>query len=163
MIKKLEEISAQALRDLETASTLDGLEQVRISVLGKKGALSEVLKTLGSVPAAERPAIGAAANEWKRKIEAAIETRKASLENAALQTQLERDRVDISLPSRLPHRGSLESALTSSPGPRWKRIFSISKLSIFRLITQPGTCRTRFSWVPGSSFARILRLFRCGR
>ncbi|HLD99891.1 MAG TPA: phenylalanine--tRNA ligase subunit alpha [Bdellovibrionota bacterium] len=132
MIKKLEEISAQALRDLETASTLDGLEQVRISVLGKKGALSEVLKTLGSVPAAERPAIGAAANEWKRKIEAAIETRKASLENAALQTQLERDRVDISLPSRLPHRGSLHPITQTT-----RKIIEVFSRIGFDVVTGP--------------------------
>ncbi|OFZ52636.1 MAG: phenylalanine--tRNA ligase subunit alpha [Bdellovibrionales bacterium RIFOXYC1_FULL_54_43] len=132
MIKKLEEISAQALRDLEAASTLEALEQVRISVLGKKGTLSDVLKTLGSVPAAERPAIGAAANEWKRKIEAAIETRKASLENAVLQAQLERDRVDISLPSRLPHRGSLHPITQTT-----RKIIEVFSRIGFDVVTGP--------------------------
>ncbi len=106
MIDKLNLIGTQALRDAGAASSLDALEQVRIFVLGKKGALSEVLKGLGSVSPEERPAIGAAANEWKRKVEAAIDTRKSQLEQALLEKKLQSEKVDISLPSRLPHRGS---------------------------------------------------------
>jgi len=107
MIEKLNAIGGQALKEIETASQLDALEQVRISVLGKKGALSEVLKGLGSVSPAERPVIGGAANEWKRKLETALEQRKQALENAVLLEKLQSERIDISAPSRLPHKGSL--------------------------------------------------------
>ncbi|OFZ17916.1 MAG: phenylalanine--tRNA ligase subunit alpha [Bdellovibrionales bacterium GWB1_55_8] len=107
MVEKLNAIGAGALKDVSAASTLEAIEQIRISVLGKKGALSEVLKTLGSVSAQERPVIGAAANEWKRKIEAALDERKSVLEKAQLDEQLKSERIDVSLPSRLPHRGSL--------------------------------------------------------
>jgi len=107
MIAKLDAIGEQALNDLQAAIDLDALEQVRIAVLGKKGALSEVLKGLGSVAPQERPVIGAAANEWKRKIEAALDERRGVLERAALEQKLQSERIDISLPSRMVHRGSL--------------------------------------------------------
>ena len=61
MIDKLDAIGSQGLKDIESAPTLETLEQVRISVLGKKGALSEVLKGLGQASAEDRPKIGAAA------------------------------------------------------------------------------------------------------
>jgi len=107
MIEKLNAIGSQALKEIEGVATLDSLEQVRIFVLGKKGALSEVLKGLGSVPSGDRPMIGSAANEWKRKIESALDQRKQNLENALLLENLKSEKVDISAPSRLPYRGSL--------------------------------------------------------
>ena len=107
MIEKLDAIGDLTLRSIQSASSLDALEQVRIAVLGKKGSLSEVLKGLGSVAASERPRIGGVANEWKRKIESALEERKEALEALVLQEKLQKERIDISAPSRLPHRGAL--------------------------------------------------------
>jgi phenylalanyl-tRNA synthetase alpha chain len=107
MIEKLDAIGGQALRDIESAATSEALEQVRISVLGKKGALSEVLKGLGSVGPEERPKVGAAANAWKAKLEDALTARKDKLDSAALEAKLAQERVDVTLPGRLEHRGSL--------------------------------------------------------
>ncbi|NBU20007.1 phenylalanine--tRNA ligase subunit alpha [bacterium] len=107
MIEKLDAIGDQALRSIHAASSLDALEQVRIAVLGKKGSLSEVLKGLGAVAASERPKIGGVANEWKRKIEAALEERKSSLEASLLQEKLQKERIDVSIPARIHHRGAL--------------------------------------------------------
>ena len=107
MIEKLDAIGDQALRSIHAASSLDVLEQVRIAVLGKKGSLSEVLKGLGAVAASERPKIGGVANEWKRKIEAALEERKSSLEASLLQEKLQKERIDVSIPARIHHRGAL--------------------------------------------------------
>ena len=67
MIDKLDAIGGQTLKEIESATSLDTLDQVRISILGKKGALSEVLKGLGSVEPKQRPVVGGAANEWKRR------------------------------------------------------------------------------------------------
>ncbi len=106
MIQKLDAIGNQALKDIESVSSLEGLEQVRIAVLGKKGALSEVLKGLGSVSAEERPKIGSAANEWKHRIESALTSRKSSLEEAALDARLRQERIDVTLPARSIHRGT---------------------------------------------------------
>ncbi len=114
MISKLDGIGSQTLQDIEKTETLDGLEQVRISVLGKKGALSEVLKGLGSVSAEERPKVGAAANEWKKKIEDALSARKATFESAELNRKLQSERIDVSLPARGLHRGSLHPVTTTT-------------------------------------------------
>lgn len=107
VLEKLSAIGNQTLEDVNHAASLETLDQLRVTVLGKKGSLSEVLKSLGTVPPEQRPAIGAAANEWKRKLEDAIENKKKALEEAALAKQLQTERIDISLPSRLPHKGAL--------------------------------------------------------
>jgi phenylalanyl-tRNA synthetase alpha chain len=107
MIEKLDVIGKQGLDDLKAATTTAQLEGLRVSILGKKGALSEVLKGLGAVSAEERPKIGAAANEWKRKIEETLEARKAELEGAELEEQLKSQRIDTTIPSRLGHKGAL--------------------------------------------------------
>lgn len=122
MIEKLDAIGSQALKELEAAATLDQLEQIRIAVLGKKGALSEVLKGLGSISPQERPAIGAAANEWKRKIEGALESRNASLERAALEQKLKSEQIDVTVPARTPYRGSLH--LVTQTTRRMIEVFS---------------------------------------
>ncbi|MEK7690812.1 MAG: phenylalanine--tRNA ligase subunit alpha [Bdellovibrionota bacterium] len=107
MIPKLDTLGKQAVDEARTAQDLDAVERTRIAYLGKKGAMSEVLRGLGAVAAAERPAVGAAANEWKRKIEEALDARKAALDAEALSRQLEREKVDFTAPARMAHRGSL--------------------------------------------------------
>jgi phenylalanyl-tRNA synthetase alpha chain len=107
MIEQLKSIGAKALADLAQVSTLEALEEFRVSVLGKKGSFSEVMKGLGAISASDRPAIGAAANEWKRKLEEALDARKSALEEKRLAAQLEGERIDVSLPSRLTHAGAL--------------------------------------------------------
>jgi phenylalanyl-tRNA synthetase alpha chain len=107
MTDKLDAIGNQALQEVSVASSLEALEQVRVSILGKKGALSEILKGLGAASPEERPKIGAAANEWKRRIEAALDARKQLLESSLLDEKLKTERIDVSLPARQEHRGSL--------------------------------------------------------
>lgn len=107
MLQQLDAVGSETLQALESASTLEALEQVRVAVLGKKGSLSEILKGLGAVGPTERPKIGAHANDWKRKIEEKLEARKAVLESAALEKKLATEKVDTSLPARMPHAGSL--------------------------------------------------------
>jgi phenylalanyl-tRNA synthetase alpha chain len=83
------------------------VEAVRVRFLGKKGELTAILKGLGTFAPAERPAAGQAINEVKARIEsrldAAIEAAASSAQDAALV----RERVDVTLPSRRPARGSL--------------------------------------------------------
>ncbi len=107
MIDKLSAIGGRALEEIEQSSSLESLDQIRVSLLGKKGSLNEVLKGLAGVSPEERPVLGAAANDWKKKIEVALETRKSVLEGAYLEQQLQKESLDVSAPSRLAHRGSL--------------------------------------------------------
>jgi phenylalanyl-tRNA synthetase alpha chain len=132
MIDKLDAIGAQALKDLDAASSLELLEQLRVAILGKKGALSEVLRGLGSASAEDRPRIGAAANEWKRKIEDALERRKSSLEAADLERRLTSERLDVTLPARLPYRGSLHLVTQTT-----RRILEVFKRIGFDVMTGP--------------------------
>ena len=107
LISKIQAIGTKTLADIAAVSDLATLDGFRVSVLGKKGSLSEVLKGLGSASAEERPKIGAAANEVKARIESAIEAKRESLEAKDLEKRLARERIDVSVPSRKLHRGAL--------------------------------------------------------
>jgi phenylalanyl-tRNA synthetase alpha chain len=104
---EIEQKGQNALVQIRDSATLDQLDQIRVSVLGKKGSLSEALKSLGQVPPEERPRLGALANEWKGRIEAAIEAKKSELEELKIEADLKKTRIDVTLPARRAHTGSL--------------------------------------------------------
>lgn len=132
VLESIEAIGSRALHELEAANSLAVLEQLRVSLLGKKGALSDVLKALATVSPQERPAIGAAANECKRKIEAALESRKGFLEKAALEAQIRNERIDPTIPARLPFRGAAHPITTTT-----QRIVEILSRIGFDVTTGP--------------------------
>ena len=132
MIAQLSAIGEKALKDIESAQTLDDLEHLRVTILGKKGALTDVLKGLGSVSPEERPKIGAAANELKSKLEAALGAKTALLEKAALDLQLQKERIDVTLPSRKIHRGTLHPITSTT-----RRIVQIFSRLGFDIQTGP--------------------------
>ena len=83
---------------IAAADTLAALEEVRVSALGKKGAVSERMKTLGRMSPEERKEMGPALNGLKSRIAEAIEAKKAALEEAALDARLASEKVDVTLP-----------------------------------------------------------------
>ena len=83
------------------------LENAKAKYLGKSGALTELLKGLGKLPAADRPAAGAAINVAKQALEAALDARRAALAEAKLARQLAADALDVTLPGRGRGRGGL--------------------------------------------------------
>lgn len=93
-------IVAEAESAIAAADTLGALDDVRIQYLGKKGQLTALLKNLGQLSAAERPAAGQAINDAKQSVNATIEIRREALENADLEASLERDQIDVTLPGR---------------------------------------------------------------
>jgi phenylalanyl-tRNA synthetase alpha chain len=97
----------RALADVDASANLERLDDVRVRVLGKKGLLTEQLKSLGALPAAERPAAGQKINEAKAAIQAALESRRAALEAAALDAELAKGAIDVTLPGRGQEPGSL--------------------------------------------------------
>jgi phenylalanyl-tRNA synthetase alpha chain len=97
----------QALADVNASASLAALDEVRVRVLGKKGLLTEQLKGLGKLSAAERPAAGQKINEAKAPIQAAMEMRRIRLEQAALEQDLAKGAIDVSLPGRGQERGRL--------------------------------------------------------
>ena len=98
--ESLAALVARALADVAASTDLAALEEVRVHLLGKKGQLTERLKSLGALPASERPVAGQRINEAKGEIVAALEQRRAALEAAALDAALAAGRIDVSLPGR---------------------------------------------------------------
>ncbi|HLN49493.1 MAG TPA: phenylalanine--tRNA ligase subunit alpha [Steroidobacteraceae bacterium] len=105
-----EDLSAlveQALADTSASRDISVLEEVRVRLLGKKGLLTEQLKSLGKLPAAERPEAGRKINEAKAAIHKALEARRESLEREALRAELAAGTIDVTLPGRGQEPGSL--------------------------------------------------------
>ncbi len=96
----LDDLVAQATSDIASAGDLTALDAVRVAWLGKKGVLTERLKALGSLPAAERPAAGQAINRAKRAVQECWEARRRALEASAIEAKLAAERVDVTLPGR---------------------------------------------------------------
>lgn len=96
----LNEIMLQAEQQIAAADDLQVLDQLRVHYLGKKGVLTEQLKQLGGLPAEARPLAGQEINRVKEVIQQSLETRKETLQQAALMASLETERVDVTLPGR---------------------------------------------------------------
>ena len=99
-MQDLSDLVAEATDEIESAADLAALDAARVRYLGKKGALTERLKALGTVPADERPAAGQAINAAKRGLQDALNARRAVLDAAALDAKLAADAVDVTLPGR---------------------------------------------------------------
>jgi phenylalanyl-tRNA synthetase alpha chain len=97
----------EILQGLANAPDPAALEEVRIAALGKKGRVTELTKSLGTLPAERRREAGQAFNALKREIEAALVARAAELEAAALTRRLEAERIDITLPVRERSQGRI--------------------------------------------------------
>jgi phenylalanyl-tRNA synthetase alpha chain len=104
---ELDHIVTRALAELAAAGEPAALENAKAGYLGKSGALTELLKSLGRLPAAERPAAGAAINAAKVRLEAALAARRDALADAKLAQQLAAEALDVSLPGRGRGAGGL--------------------------------------------------------
>jgi len=107
MHEELSRLQAEALAALADAADAAGLEAWRVRYLGRKGALTDTMKLLGTLPREARPAYGQAANEVKNALEAAFAERQEALKAAALQVELTGAALDVTLPGRLPALGHL--------------------------------------------------------
>jgi phenylalanyl-tRNA synthetase alpha chain len=106
-VADLTALTQEALAEVAACGALGALDEARVRWLGKKGVLTEQLKALGSLPAAERPAAGARINEAKEKVQAAIEEQRAALSLATIERQLAAGRIDVTLPGRGEEAGGL--------------------------------------------------------
>ena len=100
MLDQLHEMETKALAELAAGQTEDALEQWHVAFLGRKGALTELLRGIGRLSAEERPAFGQEANRVKVALEQAYEQRAVAMRQAASQLQLAREQVDVTLPGR---------------------------------------------------------------
>ena len=102
MKQKLEDIRARAKEQLATLSDLSDLENFRVQVLGKKGELTGILKSMGALSAEERPKMGQLANEVRASIETMLSEKTKELKEREMQREIESMPLfDISVPQNL--------------------------------------------------------------
>jgi len=104
---RLELLQTQALAAFAAAESLDELQKIRVHYLGKKGALTEVLKGVGRLPPVERPVIGQHVNRTKIALATALEQSEAELAVKARAARIEAERIDVTLPGRKKASGAL--------------------------------------------------------
>ena len=106
-MENLDSLKTSALAAIAQAQNEHELEQLRVQYLGKKGSLTEQLKTLGKLPPEERPQAGALINQVKAEVQQALTERKDSLSSAAAEAQLGAEAIDVTLPGRRQNSGGL--------------------------------------------------------
>jgi phenylalanyl-tRNA synthetase alpha chain len=99
-MSELETLSTAIMAEIEQAPDEQALEAVRLSALGKKGSVSERLKTLGSMTPEERQVMGPAINGLKAKVMEALVARRTELRDAAITARLAAEKIDVTLPVR---------------------------------------------------------------
>lgn len=97
LINKLNEIKHKALEDITNASGSADLEHIRIEYLGKKGALTSILRAMGQLSAEEKPQVGKVANEIRGIIEEKLNEKKVAFDEKSLNIKLTSQSIDITL------------------------------------------------------------------
>lgn len=97
MEQKLEKIKKDALASIASAESLDSLEDIRVRMLGRKGELTGILRTLGELPAEQRNTVGKKSNEIKREIEEALDSKISSMQKASFSGLATSEWIDVTL------------------------------------------------------------------
>lgn len=105
MKEKLKGIVESAVAQINDADNMDKLNEIRVSFLGKKGELKNVLKSMKEVAVEERPLVGQLVNDSRAKIEVLLEEKKVAFAKRLRQEQLRRETIDVTLPARKPAMG----------------------------------------------------------
>ena len=106
-MQALDDLKAEATADIESAADSAALEKLRVEWLGKKGRVTDLLKSLGQLDAEERPKVGAEVNAVKKLLNEQISERKETLQRAAIAAQLAAESLDVTLPGRREDLGAL--------------------------------------------------------
>ncbi|TMQ26754.1 MAG: phenylalanine--tRNA ligase subunit alpha [Candidatus Rokuibacteriota bacterium] len=104
---RVDAIAGEAREAIERAGSSTELEALRVRFLGRQGALTQLLRSLGTLPPEERPLVGAAANEVKRELEALLDSRLAAAVERERRQQRQQARLDLTLPGRRPPPGAI--------------------------------------------------------
>ena len=103
----IREIESRVFHELETLMDSSALEELRVRILGRKGELTGLLRSLGQAPAEDRPKLGQLVNAAREKLEQAIEARAEQLKGAAKEARLKAEAIDVTLPGKTRSAGSL--------------------------------------------------------
>ena len=107
MQNELNQLVESAEQAINESSDLKALDDIRVHYLGKKGLITERMKSLGQLPKEEKPAAGQAINVAKQAVQKSLEARKETLNNAELESKLASETIDVTLPGRGQHAGGL--------------------------------------------------------
>jgi len=105
MKERLQKIREEALARIGSADGLEALNEIKVSVLGKKGELTQIMKSMKDIPKEEKPAFGQMVNDARGEIEAAMEKTRAELASKARELQLKREVIDVTLPAKKNNLG----------------------------------------------------------
>jgi len=130
MLQELERIGAEAKAALETVSSAAALDAWRLDLFGKKGALTNALRSLGKLPPEERPAVGQRANQLREELEALLAARQEALVQEALAAELAAGAIDVRLPGRPQSLGPMH--ITSQTLRRIYEIFDGMGFQVYR-------------------------------
>ena len=106
-MQALDDLKAEATAAIKSAGDSAALERLRVEWLGKKGRVTDLLKSLGQLDADERPKVGAEINAVKQLLNEQISERKETLQQAAIAAQLAAEALDVTLPGRREDLGAL--------------------------------------------------------
>lgn len=104
---EIEQLSQRSLADIAAAESSEAVEALRIALLGKSGSITAQLKQLGALPPDQRKTAGEAINKARDALTAALNQRKAALDDAALDARLASESIDVTLPGIDAARGGL--------------------------------------------------------
>ena len=102
---QIETLKSKALSELESVSSLDALDEWRVSFLGRRGELTQLLRGIGSLPAEERPTAGAAANQLRQALQDAMASAEDALKHSG--SEQEEEPIDVTLPGWPVPRGGI--------------------------------------------------------
>lgn len=97
ILEKLDAFLDLAKKNIAPVTTLEGLAALKLEFLGKKGGLTEILKTLGTLSPEERASVGKKANEVKFALQNILDVRESELKEALVRQKLESEKIDVSL------------------------------------------------------------------
>lgn len=107
MKERLELLRSEALQELQQVDNPQLLNDLRVKYLGKKGALTEILRGMGGLSAEERPIIGQVGNDVRAAIEAVIEEKQQAFQQAETENRLRAETIDVSLPGKALPTGAV--------------------------------------------------------
>ena len=105
-MEQIELLHNEAVEKIEKAANLAELNDLRVLYLGKKGPIQGLMKGMKDLPNEEKPKFGAAVNALKQEVSACIEARKEQLAQAEMLAKIEAEKIDITLPGRVPAIGN---------------------------------------------------------
>ncbi|HIX35145.1 MAG TPA: phenylalanine--tRNA ligase subunit alpha [Candidatus Limosilactobacillus merdigallinarum] len=96
--EKLEELRDQGLADIQHTDDLDAINKIRVSLLGKKGPITNVLRGMKDLSAEERPKVGKFANQVRNELQKRLDDKKEQIEADLMEAKLQSEKIDVTLP-----------------------------------------------------------------